>query len=220
MSSTLVGSGGGAGDVAGAAGADAAAAAAAVPLHDAAALASAQREGADHLAHLQALGVMGTERPVKITCSSLDADVPAGAETKVVHLIRHGQGFHNLLADIYRTHGVSFDSSGMDTTENNPYRRPELVDPPLTAIGRRQASALAPRTRSLAPELVVVSPMVRATQTALRALPHLAARLGQPGAVPFVAHGDAREPGGVHTCDKRAQKRPPRSTAKHATPPN
>ena len=39
-----------------------------------------------------------------------------------VHLIRHGQGFHNLMADVYRSHGVKFASTGKDLSENNPYR--------------------------------------------------------------------------------------------------
>lgn len=175
------------------------------PLHDEAALAGAVRDGAEHLAHLRAEGVLNATRKLRFTVVPFNCDgggsSPMEPGDKVLHLIRHGQGFHNLLGDIYRSHAVEFSSTGSDLTENNPYRRPELVDPPLTATGRKQASALQTRAQLLSPELVVVSPMVRATQTALLGWAHLVN--GAQTIVPFVAHEGAREPGGVHTCDQR-----------------
>jgi hypothetical protein len=51
------------------------------------------------------------------------------------------------LGDIYRQNGIEFSSTGTDLSDNNPYRRPELVDPPLTFIGREQARALQPVRR-------------------------------------------------------------------------
>eukprot|EP01047_Picozoa_sp_COSAG01_P075258 COSAG01_NODE_12842_length_1677_cov_3.245247_1_plen_294_part_00 len=173
------------------------------PLYDEAALAGAVREGAEHLEHLRAEGVLNGTRKLRFTVVPFRPGDGSSAEPggKVLHLIRHGQGFHNLLGDVYRSHGVEFSSTGADLTDNNPYRRPELVDPPLTAIGRKQASALRARTQLLSPQLVVVSPMVRATQTALLGWAHLVE--GATTTVPFVAHEGAREPGGVHTCDQR-----------------
>ena len=96
---------------------------------------------------------------------------------KLVHWIRHGQGFHNLMADFHREHGI----------EGSPYKHPALHDPPLTALGREQAAALCTHAKMLAPTLVVVSPLARATKTALIAFDHLV------GAVPFVADGAAAD---------------------------
>ena len=62
-------------------------------------------------------------------------------------LLMHGgadHSFADLLGDIYRQNGIEFSSTGTDLSDNNPYRRPELVDPPLTSIGREQARALQP----------------------------------------------------------------------------
>ena len=53
------------------------------------------------------------------------------------------------------------------------YVRPEVTDAPLTHKGRLQAQALQSRTRQLPVELVVVSPLCRATQTGLIAFAHL-----------------------------------------------
>ena len=111
----------------------------------------------------------------------------AGGDVKLVHWIRHGQGFHNLLSDLYKEHGI----------QGKPYLRPELHDPPLTAVGREQAVALRSTTQSLSPSLVVVSPLARATKTALLAFDHLVGR------VPFLAHESCREISGVNACDGR-----------------
>ena len=91
------------------------------------------------------------------------------------------------MADIYREHGI----------EGKPYARSELLDPPLTSVGREQAAALCAEARTLSPTLVVVSPLARATKTALLAFDHLVGR------VPFVAHELCREISGVNSCDAR-----------------
>lgn len=144
-----------------------------------------------------------------------EAGVDVPTEAKVVHLIRHGQGFHNLcalsigrearcsrrLGDIYRDFGRSVDSTGQEDDQSNPYGRPEIVDPPLTAVGREQAKALRPTTTALSGvDLVVVSPLARAVQTAQLALPHL------KGKVPWIGHPDVAESSGKNTCDKRRDK--------------
>lgn len=181
-----------------------------------AATASLLTESAEHLAHLQASGACGRKRAVTIRASP----VPAGGVgallpcQKLVHLQRHGQGFHNLLGDLYRQFGKKFDSTG-GNTEGSPYVLPEVVDPPLTAVGRRQCIAAQPLARSLSPKLVVLSPLCRAVQTALLTFEHLIERqppgvlatllpslFGQ-SSVPFIALESARETFGRHTCDQR-----------------
>ena len=156
-------------------------------LWDEQALATARKEGAEHLAHLRDAGMLSVQRAVTARAVPLTEapTSPKGSETKVLHLIRHGQGFHStrafcactpppqragfrwssyckadcsflrtvgaadLLGDIYRQNGIEFSSTGTDLSDNNPYRRPELVDPPLTSIGREQARALQPVRASI-----------------------------------------------------------------------
>eukprot|EP00316_Scyphosphaera_apsteinii_P009919 CAMPEP_0119319626 /NCGR_PEP_ID=MMETSP1333-20130426/49900_1 /TAXON_ID=418940 /ORGANISM="Scyphosphaera apsteinii, Strain RCC1455" /LENGTH=256 /DNA_ID=CAMNT_0007326081 /DNA_START=16 /DNA_END=786 /DNA_ORIENTATION=- len=137
--------------------------------------------------HLQKLGpFIGTIcRSPFVAKASSQKPVAAGA--KLTHWIRHGQGFHNLIADLYREHGV----------DGSPYMNAALQDPPLTAIGRHQAEALCTHAEALLPGLVVVSPLARATKTALIAFDHLV------GKVPFLAHELCREISGVNSCDQR-----------------
>jgi len=108
-------------------------------------------------------------------------------DAKLIHWIRHGQAFHNLFAELYKEHGIPGDA----------YSRPEAFDPPLTTLGRKQAAALCDRARDLNPQLVVVSPLARATKTALIAFDHLI------GKVPFIAHELCREVAGTSPCDSR-----------------
>ncbi len=168
--------------------------AASTPMHNAAAIASAKVEGEQHLAKLRDDGALGISRPVRVVGRRPDA---AGAGAKIVHLVRHGQAYHNLLGDLYRELGREIDSTGGDTT-GSPYVRPEVVDPPLTESGRIQARALRPTTARLAPELIVVSPMRRATETALLGFPDRA--------TPFVAVETCHETAGLHTCDHRLSR--------------
>ena len=150
---------------------------------------------------------------------------------KTVHFIRHGQGFHNLLADMARASNKTWTQFQVEP--NNPYTMPEVTDAPLTDKGRNQAMLLRNETKNLGTELVVVSPLCRATQTGLLAFSHIV------GSVPFVANegefhsfclrsplkhkansnsptslmlaslrsaplrSDCREESGVHFCDKR-----------------
>jgi len=158
-------------------------------------------EGKQHLAHLEKEGVLGLRRQVRITAAPAGSERNLAENQKVVHLIRHGQAFHNLLADIYRDHGKMVDCTGSEKQADNPYQRPEVLDPPLTALGRQQAKDLRPTCRSLAGvELVVVSPMRRATETALLAFEG-AAPSGKP--IRFLGHSDVTENNGKNICDKR-----------------
>lgn len=155
-------------------------------------------EAQQHLDRLRSLGLLERAHTPAVRLLDADAPEPDGCRTLTLHLVRHGQGFHNLLGDEYRQRGVHFSSTGDDFSENNPYRRPELLDPPLTAIGRKQARALQSHTRTLGTQAVVVSPLARAASTALLAFAHLVGT-----SVPFLAREEAREQAGVHTCDQR-----------------
>ena len=159
-----------------------------------AALAQAQKDGSSYLAVFKKAGLLGKSRDVHITAvpmqaASEDGNRPAGETSKTLHVIRHGQGYHNLLGELYQEMGIEFSSTGNDLSVNNPYRREEVLDPPLTEVGRLQAKALRPITKDLSPEMVVVSPLSRATQTALLAFPHLlSSATGAPPKVPFFCH--------------------------------
>lgn len=157
--------------------------------------ASAAIESKQHLDHLRELGLLSRKRGRHENEYRLSSAPTHGAIR--LHLVRHGQGFHNLLGDEYRKNGVQFSCVGDDLSDSNPYRRPELRDPPLTATGRAQAKSLQGTSRTLSPAVVITSPMSRAVSTALLAFPHLI------GVVPFIAHEDAREQAGVHVCDQR-----------------
>ena len=71
-------------------------------------------------------------------------------ETKQVLLVRHGQGTHNRPA----------------WGGQSPY---QTVDPRLTDVGQSQAKALAGDARLAGADLIVVSPLARAVQTAAAA---------------------------------------------------
>lgn len=169
---------------------------------------TAKAESKHNFEVLQREGLLGIKRAVTIIASPLVPGSGPVVGKKVVHLIRHGQGFHNLLADLWRDFGRTIDpmAKGEGAADVNPYDRPEVLDPPLTTIGRKQAQALQPYTKDLAGlELVVVSPVRRATETALLAFAHLlASKSGSAvAAVPFVGHEDCAERRHANVCDKR-----------------
>ena len=124
--------------------------------------------------------------------------------TKLVHFVRHGQGYHNLLSEVVRGCGVSFSETGeyhLAVAENNPYMLPAILDPPLTSIGRDDAKNLRVIAPSLSPELYVVSPLKRATQTILIGFRD---QIRNNRRIPVIAHESCREQFGVHMCDKRS----------------
>jgi hypothetical protein len=150
-----------------------------------------------------------------------DDDDNNNCVVKHVHFVRHGQGFHNLMADLAKEAGVVWENC--TNTPENPYVMPEISDAPLTAKGREQAALLQPVVAALkkaqkAPQLVVLSPNCRALQTGVIAFRELLAEredaatvadaaVGDENAlddpVPFLAHEMVREETGVHVCDKR-----------------
>ncbi len=93
---------------------------------------------------------------------------------KVVHLIRHGQGVHNVAAAL---HGSA------------AYALASLADAQLDATGIAQARALGARIRAahVAVDVVLVSPLTRTLQT----MAHIFEGHGQP---PAPGGGEAHPP--------------------------
>uniref|UniRef100_A0A7S1V0P2 Phosphoglycerate mutase-like protein n=1 Tax=Grammatophora oceanica TaxID=210454 RepID=A0A7S1V0P2_9STRA len=167
--------------------------------HSQASLELAKRESAEHLHGMKELYDSMRDKPLIIKAYALDdTSAPTGDNVKTVHFVRHGQGFHNLMADIASSAGRQWTQ--FKVTPENPYVMPEILDAPLTEKGRQQARLLQPVVQAFdhQPELVAFSPNCRALQTGLIAFGHL---VGED--IPFVAHEMAREENGVHVCDKR-----------------
>lgn len=166
-------------------------------------IALAQKESAEHLLGLDLIHEAFCSRNLTVKAYSLDSDAPVSSDpgrTKIIHLVRHGQAFHNLLADKATELGIAWQQF-VDTPEN-PYVAPELLDAPLTEKGRQQALSLRHKLETLShtPQIVVVSPLCRTLQTALLAFTDLIGR------APFVAHELVREETGVHRCDQRRSR--------------
>lgn len=164
-------------------------------------------EQAEHMLGMAQVASAMRQKPLQIHAYSLD-NAPYKSTNinplKTVHFVRHGQGFHNLMADVAREQGQTW-TSNVKSSEN-PYTRPELVDAPLTGTGRLQALLLQNRVDQLphAPELVVLSPLCRALQTGVLVFESLLpTEPGTAGKAPFVAHEMVREEHGVHCCDQR-----------------
>ncbi|CAM9268494.1 unnamed protein product [Discosporangium mesarthrocarpum] len=105
------------------------------------------------------------------------------SKAKTVHFIRHAEGTHNEAA---RTEGRA------------AYSKIEHMDARLTDKGKDQCRNLKAVGHGIQKEaqLVVVSPLTRAIQTALLTL-------DQVDRVPWMALECARERAGGHYCDKR-----------------
>eukprot|EP00965_Chrysotila_dentata_P183453 6058202-Pleurochrysis_carterae.AAC.2 len=175
-------------------------------LHRALAMADASKalqlaEGQQMMAHLQEAGVIGIRRSVRVRARHVPSSLTAPSlepGEKLVHFQRHGQGYHNLLGEIYRGLNLHFDSTGEDPT-NSPYVLSELVDPPLTQKGRDQCVAARAAAELVSPQKIIVSPLCRAVQTAILTFD----KSISDSRVSVIAHEDIRESFGRHTCDKR-----------------
>jgi broad specificity phosphatase PhoE len=117
--------------------------------------------------------------------------------TKIIHFQRHGQGYHNLMGEILRDAGVKLDIDSRDP-KINPWIRPEIVDSPLTELGKEQCHDRRPEAATLNPQLVVVSPLLRAIQTA-----KITFGAHDRSEIPWVAHEGCREELGVLVCNQR-----------------
>lgn len=142
--------------------------------------------------------VLASMGGVKIRCVKLaspPADVPSGS--KLVHFIRHGEGFHNVAQREWRADPLWDGKSEPYTIDTDPDGR--YVDAELNGKGKGQATDLQQLTAGLKPELLVVSPMRRATLTGLLAFEaHIAC-----GELPVLANELCHERAGRHTCDRR-----------------
>lgn len=122
------------------------------------------------------------------------APVPRGA--KKIHFIRHGQGYHNVAQKEWREAKKPGEPYTIDRPDAAKYK-----DALLTPFGREQAEELRARAALLSPELMVVSPLRRATETGLIAFSdHVR------GGMPVVANELCHEIAGAHTCDCRVSK--------------
>lgn len=151
---------------------------------------------------LRDLGALDIERPIKIIGEPVDTAENAmlgnaDTNTKIIHFQRHGQGYHNLICDIWRELGKPIDFDSADPNMN-PVVRPEFLDPPLTELGMQQCRRRRPVCSLLNPELVITSPLLRCIQTAkLSFRDHLRAN------VPWVSHEGCREELGLLVGNKR-----------------
>jgi broad specificity phosphatase PhoE len=121
--------------------------------------------------------------------------------TKIIHFQRHGQGYHNLLGDVFRATGniVEIDDPNPQT---NPFVKPEIQDSPLTMQGRNEASKRRTQASNLSPQLIIASPLQRALQTAMLSFADHIGRNDSNNIIPFVAHEGCREQLGLLTCNK------------------
>lgn len=154
---------------------------------------------------LQDLGALDIQRPLRITGESIsiddDNDFTCKSEStvKVIHFQRHGQGFHNLICDIWREKGLPIDFDSQDPNLN-PVIRPEFLDPPLTETGRQQCKDRRSDCAKLSPEAVIVSPLLRCIQTAkLSFQDHCYPNSN----IPWVSHEGCREELGLLIGNKR-----------------
>jgi broad specificity phosphatase PhoE len=135
---------------------------------------------------------------------------PSCPHTKLVHFQRHGQGYHNLLYLVLKDAGQQIQDIYHEDPRINPFVRPEIVDAPLTDYGRHQCAAQQGLAATLDPQVILVSPLVRAIETAVITFQ----THHQQNQIPFVAHEDAREELGLLRCNQRQ----PLSTSRRAYP--
>lgn len=99
------------------------------------------------------------------------------ATSKVVHLVRHAEGTHNL--------------------NEEESKLPKHFDATLTPKGIEQCNLLSRNTKALDADAVLVSPMTRCLETARLSFPHLYEN------TPFIAHEEWRETVN-YLCDSRS----------------
>ena len=178
----------------------------------------ANQESKEHMVGMKEVYKEFRNRPITIRAHSYEADIPTTRLTnsngtfrniKMIHFIRHGQGYHNLLADLATQSGVTWkqfestnNTNDPSLPNNNPYMHPNVLDAPLTELGRKQAQYLHYEMiqNSTPVDCVFVSPHCRTLQTGLIAFRHSTNPITT---VPLIAHELLREESGVHVCDQR-----------------
>jgi broad specificity phosphatase PhoE len=158
---------------------------------------------------LQEAGVMGVQRPFTIVAEAISAsqssekttstmhDHHMHLATKVIHFQRHGQGYHNLIGEMYgELLGRSINIDCPDPSQN-PFIREETLDSPLTEKGRLECAARRTQAAQLKPQVIIVSPLHRAIQTSMLSFADHAST------IKWIAHEGAREQLGWLMCNKR-----------------
>ena len=137
-------------------------------------------------------------------------------KSKVIHFIRHGQGYHNFIDTVAKEAGAvisDVDDYNVAVKENRFYIQPALQDPPLTAEGYADARKLQEEVLSMNmdndffnPKMFIVSPLRRATQTVLIGFHHyLTQKEGtECPPIPIIALECCREQYGIYYSDKRS----------------
>lgn len=129
------------------------------------------------------------------------------ADTKVLHFLRHGESLHQQRNNEAKTRGLGcrcFDEVPVGGRRGYtcPYWSEDLVDAPLTPLGREQ---LVNKGESLGVSLVLSSPMARSLESAVLAFPQ---------GSPILVLPELRPRAGRH----RHSKRSPRSTLERRFP--
>ena len=74
--------------------------------HTEATIALAKQEHAEHMEGMMDAKAEMAKKPLIVKAFALDdPDAPSTGNTKTVHFVRHGQGFHNLMADLAKQAG-------------------------------------------------------------------------------------------------------------------
>jgi len=162
-----------------------------------------QKEVDEKHAALRAVAAeVATSMQYQVRCSLVSDAAPIRRDTrrtfsKKVWFIRHGEGYHNVAQREWRAAASWDGKSEPYTMDNDP--QGVYVDAKLTSTGEAEARALQGRTASLEPQLLVVSPLRRATQTGLLAFAdHVSS-----GRLRVIASELCHETAGRHTCDRR-----------------
>lgn len=117
-------------------------------------------------------------------CDGFNGTLPADVSiAKVVHFIRHAQGHHNLAAA---------------KEGEQAYTSWALRDARLTAKGLEQSAEVAQATDRMTFDVVIVSPLSRTLQTAVKAVPSMHGTI--------YAEELLRERIGLNPCDLRRDK--------------
>ena len=82
----------------------------------------AKKEHAEHMEGMDEAAANMIKRPLIVKAYALDdPNAPTGENVKTCHFVRHGQGFHNLMADVATSQGrtwVSVSSLGGAGTDS------------------------------------------------------------------------------------------------------